>query len=166
LVVSTSGVASRVLDESEPFAVLVLSVIAAAAGPDLFSVSVAAVVLSPVFCCADTVEVGPVEDDVDDDVDSDDVVSEPDVPVVVVVVVAPVPVVVVAAELSALVDWVESVVSAVATPWPAVTAAPRPTVNAPTRSHCAQAPDESRRCRPANVLPLRVPRCERKITRS
>ncbi|HKP43731.1 hypothetical protein [Mycobacterium sp.] len=109
--------------------------------------------LSPVFCWADTVEVGPV----DDDVDAEEADEEPDVPLAAVV--APVAVVSVVAELSVLVDCAESVVSAgaaVAIPWPAVTAAPRPTVNAPTRSHCAHAPGESRRCRPANVVP---PRC-------
>jgi hypothetical protein len=86
-------------------------VLASAGCSEFFAVSVAADVLSPVFCWADTVEVGPV-DDVEVDVD-----EEPDVPVAAVV--APVSVVSVVAELSALVDCAESEVSvgeAVATP--------------------------------------------------
>jgi hypothetical protein len=109
--VSTSGDDSRVPVVPDPFAVTALSVLASAGCSEFFAVSVAADVLSPVFCWADTVEVGPV-DDVEVDVD-----EEPDVPVAAVV--APVSVVSVVAELSALVDCAESEVSvgeAVATP--------------------------------------------------
>ncbi|HJT90451.1 MAG TPA: hypothetical protein VJ777_00695 [Mycobacterium sp.] len=118
---------------------------------------------SSVFCWADTVDVGPTEDSdgEDVDVDADDGGETSEDPVLVVapplaslsVVAAPV----------VLVDCVESVASgaAVATAWPAVTAAPSPTANAPTRSHCAQVPAGWRRYSQANVVPLGATRCER-----
>jgi len=61
-VVSTSGVATFELDA---FVLPAVSVVASVGCSDFFSASAAEVVLSPVFCWADTVEVGPVDDDVD-----------------------------------------------------------------------------------------------------
>ncbi|HET6731659.1 hypothetical protein [Mycobacterium sp.] len=140
----SSGIASTGSSAPDPVEASVLSALDIVAGASSAPLSVPSPTVASVFCWADTVEVGPTED-ADVDVVAEDGGGAPDVPVLVV---APssAPLSVVAAPV-VLVDAVESVVSgeAVATAWPAVTAAPSPAANAPTRSQCAQAPAGRRR---------------------